>query len=103
MNATLSIGSITSILMPNSLSLTIGCYGKVGYHPSYLVLALLSYNTSYLSILFDLTNKWAYFSSFTVTPNVSIPLRCPEYRLVSLFQWLVKTRGIVNIELLYLD
>ena len=57
MNAILSIGSLTSILMSNSLLLIISCYGKVGYYPFFLVLSMLFYNTSYLFILFDLINK----------------------------------------------
>ena len=38
MNAILSIGSITSLLMSNSLLLIISCYGKVGYYPFFSVL-----------------------------------------------------------------
>ena len=82
MNAILSIGSLTSILMSNSLLLIISCYGKVGYYPFFLVLSMLFYNTSYLFILFDLINKWAYYSSFTLILNVSIFFRCSEYWLV---------------------
>lgn len=57
LNAILSIGLITSILMSNSLLLIISCYGKVGYYPFFLVLSMLFYNTSYLYIIFDLINK----------------------------------------------
>ena len=57
LNAILSIGSITSLLMSNSLLSIISCYGKVGYYPFFLVLSMLFYNTSYLFILFDLINK----------------------------------------------
>ena len=81
-NAILSIGSISSIYMSNSLLLIISCYGKVGYYPFFLVLSMLFYNTSYLFILFDLINKRAYFSSFTLILNVSIFFRCSEYWLV---------------------
>ena len=81
-NAILSIGSIIGILMSNSLLLTISCYGKVGYYPFFSVLSMLFYNTSYLFILFDLINKLAYFSSFTLILNVSIFFRCSEYWLV---------------------
>ena len=48
LNAILSIGLITSILMSNSLLLIISCYGKVGYYPFFLVLSMLFYNTSYI-------------------------------------------------------
>ena len=65
-------GSITGLSMSNSLLLIISCYGKVGYYPFFSVLSMLFYNTSYLFILFDLINKWAYFSSFTLILNVSI-------------------------------
>ena len=82
MNAILSIGSITSLLMKNSLLLIISCYGKLGYYPFFSVLSMLFYNTSYLYIIFDLINKWAYFSSFTLTLNASIFFRCSEYILV---------------------
>ena len=82
MNAILSIGSITSPLISNSLLLIISCYGKVGYYPFFSVLSMLFYNTSYLFILFDLINKRAYFSSFTLILNVSIFFRCSEYWLV---------------------
>ena len=82
MNAILSIGSITSLLMSNSLLLIISCYGKVGYYPFFSILSMLFYNTSYLYIIFDLINKWAYFSSFTLILNVSIFFRCSEYILV---------------------
>ena len=78
-NAILSIGSISSIYMSNSLLLIISCYGKVGYYPFFSVLSMLFYNTSYLFILFDLINKRAYFSSFTLILNVSIFFRCSEY------------------------
>jgi hypothetical protein len=81
-NAILSIGSIIGILMSNSLLLIISCYGKVGYYPFFSVLSMLFYNTSYLFILFDLINKRAYFSSFTLILNVSIFFRCSEYWLV---------------------
>ena len=57
MNAILSIGSITSLLMSNSLLSIISCYGKVGYYPFFSVLSMLFYNTSYLYIIFDLINK----------------------------------------------
>jgi hypothetical protein len=43
---------------------------------------MLFYNSSYLFILFDLINKWAYFSSFHVILNVSLFFRCSEYRLI---------------------
>ena len=82
MNAILSIGSITGLSMSNSLLLIISCYGKVGYYPFFSVLSMLFYNTSYLYIIFDLINKWAYFSSFTLILNVSIFYRCSEYWLV---------------------
>nr|YP_010729742.1 Nad2 [Calcarina hispida]WEF49982.1 Nad2 [Calcarina hispida] len=82
MNAILSIGSLSSILMSNSLLLMISCYGKVGYYPFFLLLSILFYQTSYLFILFDLINKWAYYSSFTLILNVSIFFRCSEYWLV---------------------
>ena len=82
MNAILSIGSITSPLISNSLLLIISCYGKVGYYPFFSVLSMLFYNTSYLYIIFDLINKWAYFSSFTLILNASIFFRCSEYILV---------------------
>ena len=81
-NAILSIGSIIGILMSNSLLITISCYGKVGYYPFFLVLSMLFYNTSYLFILFDLINKRAYFSSFTLILNVAIFFRCSEYWIV---------------------
>ena len=81
-NAILSIGSISGIYMSNSLLLIISCYGKVGYYPFFSVLSMLFYNTSYLFILFDLINKRAYFSSFTLILNVSIFFRCSEYWLV---------------------
>ena len=57
MNAILSIGSITSLLMSNSLLLIISCYGKVGYYPFFSVLSMLFYNTSYLYIIFDLMQQ----------------------------------------------
>ena len=82
MNAILSIGSIIGIVMSNSLLLIISCYGKVGYYPFFLILSMLFYNTSYLFILFDLINKWAYFSSLILVLNVSIFFRCSEYWLV---------------------
>ena len=78
-NAILSIGSISGIYMSNSLLLIISCYGKVGYYPFFSLLSMLFYNTSYLFILFDLINKLAYFSSFTLILNVSIFFRCSEY------------------------
>ncbi len=89
-NAILSIGSIISILMSNSILLMISCYGKVGYYPFFSVLSMLFYNSSYLFILFDLINKWAYFSSFTLILNVSIFFRCSEY-------WLVLTNLMIII------
>jgi hypothetical protein len=53
----ISIGLIIGILMSNSLSLIISCYGKVGYYPFFSVVPMLFYNSSYLFILFDLINK----------------------------------------------
>ena len=66
MNAIISILLVSSLLMSNSLLSIISCYGKVGYHPRLSVLSMLSYNSSYLSILFDLINKRAYLSSFNL-------------------------------------
>ena len=57
MNAIPSIGSITSLLMSNSLLSIISCYGKVGYYSFFSVLSMLFYNTSYLYIIFDPINK----------------------------------------------
>ena len=82
MNVILNIIIIISILISNSLLLIIGCYGKVGYYPLFLILTMLFYNTSYQSILFDLINKRAYFSSFTIIINYSIFFRCTEYYII---------------------
>ena len=62
MNAILSIGSITSPLILNSLLLIISCYGKVGYYLFFSVLSMLFYNTSYLYIIFDLMQHFYQFS-----------------------------------------
>ena len=78
----ISIGLIIGILMSNSLLLIISSYGKVGYYPFFSVLSMLFYNSSYLFILFDLINKWAYFSSFTLILNASSFFRCSEFRLI---------------------
>ena len=78
----ISIGLIIGILMSNSLLLIISSYGKVGYYPFFSVLSMLFYNSSYLFILFDLINKWAYFSSFALILNASSFFRCSEYRLI---------------------
>ena len=82
MNAMISIGLIIGLLMSNSLLLIISCYGKVGYYPFFLLLAILLYNSSYLFILFDLVNKWAYYSIFIVIFNISNLYTSSEYWLI---------------------
>ena len=61
-NAILNIGLVTSLIMSNSLTLLISCYGKVGYYPFFLVLSIIYFSISYLFILFDVINKQVYIS-----------------------------------------
>jgi hypothetical protein len=82
MNAIITIGLIIGILFVNSLLLIMSCYGKVGYYPFHILFTILFLNSSYLFILLDLINKWAYFSSFIVIINMFIYLRCVEYILI---------------------
>ena len=100
MNAILSIGSLSGIIMSNSLLLMIVCYGKVGYYPFFLVLSMLWFNSSYLFILLDLINKWAYYSSFIIILNLSIFFRCSEYWLVliNLLIIISSIRHIISIK-----
>jgi len=66
MNAIPSILLIIGILMSNSLFSLIGCFGKIGYFPFFLVLAYLLFSTPYLFSMLDIFNKWAYLCSFLV-------------------------------------
>ena len=66
----------------NSIFFTMHSLGIIGFPRRIYDYSMLFYNTSYLFILFDLINKWAYFSSFTLILNVSIFFRCSEYWLV---------------------
>ena len=71
-NGILSIWLNIGIWMSHSLFFIIGCFGKVGYFPFFLVFAYLLYVASYPFSIFDILNKWAYFSSFLIILNISI-------------------------------
>ena len=74
LNGILSIWLIIGILLSNSLFFIFGCFGKVGYFPSFLVLGYQYYSSSYLWMVFDPMNKWAYFGSFISIIHLSISL-----------------------------
>ena len=72
LNGILSIWLILGNILSNSLFFLLGCFGKIGYFPFFLVLASLWYVSSYVFLMFDLINKWAYFGSFLVIFHLSI-------------------------------
>jgi len=63
MNGIISIWLIIGILLSNSLFFILGSLGKVGYFPFYIVLGYQYYSSSYIWMIYDLMNKWAYFGS----------------------------------------
>ena len=79
LNGILSISLILGILLSNSLFFILGCFGKIGYFPFLLVLACLWYCSSYLFLMIDLINKWAYFGSFLVIFHLYILLNSFSY------------------------
>ena len=79
LNGILSISLILGILLSNSLFFILGCFGKIGYFPFLLVLACLWYCSSYLFLMIDLINKWAYFGSFLVIFHLYILLNSFVY------------------------
>ena len=66
MNGIISIWLIIGILLSNSLFFILGSLGKVGYFPYYIVLGYQYYSSSYVWMIFDLMNKWAYFGSLII-------------------------------------
>ncbi len=99
-NAILNIGLVTSLIISNSLTLLISCYGKVGYYPFFLVLSIIYFSISYLFILFDVINKQVYISSFILILNESVFFRCSEYRLIliNLVIIISSIRSIISIK-----
>ena len=79
LNGILSISLILGILLSNSLFFILGAFGKIGYFPFLLVLACLWYCSSYLFLMIDLINKWAYFGSFLVIFHLYILLNSFSY------------------------
>ena len=79
LNGILSISLILGILLSNSLFFILGCFGKIGYFPFLLVLACIWYCSSYLFLMIDLINKWAYFGSFLVIFHLYILLNSFSY------------------------
>ena len=79
LNGILSISLILGLLLSNSLFFILACFGKIGYFPFLLVLASLWYSSSYLFLMIDLINKWAYFGSFLVIFHLYILLNSFSY------------------------
>ena len=74
MNGIISLVNIFGILLSNSLFFIFGLFGKIGYFPFYLVLGYQYYSSSYLWLVFDLMNKWAYFGSILLIYYYSFSL-----------------------------
>ena len=74
LNGILSTLLISSILLSNYVLFILGVFGKVGYFPFFLILSYQYYSSSYLWILFDIVNKWAYFGSIIFIIYFSILL-----------------------------
>ena len=72
LNGILSIWLIIGILLSNSLFFILGCFGKVGYFPFFLILGYQYYSSSYLWMVFDLINKWAILGSFIFIIHLSM-------------------------------
>ena len=79
LNGILSISLILGILLSNYLLFILGCFGKIGYFPFLFVLASLWYCSSYLFLMIDLINKWAYLGSFLVIFHLYILLNSFSY------------------------
>ena len=71
-NGILGIWLILGILLCNSLLIILGCFGKIGYFPFFLLLFYLWYCSSYLYLMFDLINKWAILGSFIFIIHLSM-------------------------------
>lgn len=65
-NGLLSIGLIIGILWSNDLLFTPSILGKVGYFPCLLLPSSVIHCSSYVSSIFDLLNKLAYYGSSVV-------------------------------------
>ena len=82
MNSILSIVLILGILITNYLLIIIGCFGKVGYFPFFLVYSYIIFSCSYLFLIYNLFNKVAYLCSLLVIFNISIFFNSFNYWLI---------------------
>ena len=96
-NGILSIWLNIGIWMSHSLFFIIGCFGKVGYFPFFLVFAYLLYVASYPFSIFDILNKWAYFSSFLIILNISI-FQGLDYWLIIINFFII---SLINYNIIY--
>ena len=85
MNGIIGVWLIMGIIMSNSLIWSIGILGKVGYFPFYIVLGYQYYNSSYIWMMFDLFNKWAYFGS-----------------IVFIVHWMIRFYRALTLSIIYI-
>jgi len=64
LNSILGIWLMIGILFGNSIFYILGVFGKIGYFPFFLILCSVWYYSSYVFLIYDLINKWAYWFCF---------------------------------------
>ena len=79
---------IVGSLMTNVTFLLVGCFGKVGYFPSLIIILLVLYCSSYLLIIYDQIIKRNYLFCYLVINSIAISLYLVDYYAI-LFNFIV--------------
>ena len=74
--------------MTNVTFLLVGCFGKVGYFPSLIIILLVLYCSSYLLIIYDQIIKRNYLFCYLVINSIAISLYLVDYYAI-LFNFIV--------------
>ena len=71
-------------LMTNVIFYLVGCFGKVGYFPSLLIMMLVLYCSSYLLIIYDQIIKRNYLFCFLIINSIAISPNLIDYYAILL-------------------
>ena len=75
-------------LMTNDIFYLVGCFGKVGYFPSLLIIVLVLYCSSYLLIIYDQIPKRNYLFCSLVINSIAISFNLADHYAI-LFNFIV--------------
>jgi len=93
LNSIIGIWLMIGILFGSSILYIMSIYGKIGFFPFFLILCFLWYSSSYIFLIFDLINKWAYFGNFLIIIQVTY-----WFILFNLYSIMLFTKLIVSIK-----